>query len=247
MQGIKVMWKRQVIKYFRSPARMVATLGQPLLFLLVFGLGFKNIFEAAGAGSYIDLLAPGIMVMSVVFTAVFAGIEVVWDRQFGFLKETLVAPVPRFSIMFGKALGGATIAMFQGVIVFGVTLLAGFSPEWAGVIPAFFFLFLLGLLFSAFGIALASKLTDMQAFPIVMNFVVMPLFFLSGAMFPLQGAPTLLKTITELNPLTYGVDMVRGALNGVSQFPIADDLLIISLSVFLIIFYGSHVFEKIEA
>src|SRR3954470_24711790 len=108
MNAVTVMWQRQIKKYLRSKARIIGSLGQPLLFLLVFGFGFDKIFEAAGKGSYIQLLAPGIMVMSVVFTAVFTGIEVIWDRQFGFLKETLVAPVSRFSIIMGKTLGGAT-------------------------------------------------------------------------------------------------------------------------------------------
>lgn len=247
MNAIKVLWQRQLIKYLRSPARIIGTLGQPLLFLLVFGLGFKSIFEAAGQGSYLTLLAPGIMVMSVVFTAVFSGIEIIWDRQFGFLKETLVAPVTRFSIMFGKTLGGATVALMQGVIIFLVTLLAGFKPQMGGIIDAFGALFMLGALFSAFGIALASKLKDMQAFPIVMNFIVMPLFFLSGAMFPLQGAPRVLEVIANLNPLTYGVDLVRGSLTGIYHFSAIQDSAVLVITTIVIIAYGSYAFSKLEA
>lgn len=247
MNAIKVLWHRQLIKYLRSPARIIGSLGQPLLFLLVFGLGFKSIFEAAGQGSYLSLLAPGIMVMSVVFTAVFSGIEIIWDRQFGFLKETLVAPVSRFSIMFGKTLGGATVALIQGVIVFIVTLISGFKIQGSGIIDAFGALFLLGMLFSAFGIALASKLKDMQAFPIVMNFIVMPLFFLSGAMFPLEGAPRVLEVITNLNPLTYGVDLVRGSLTGMYHYSATTDSLVILITTAIVILWGSRAFEKLEA
>ncbi len=247
MNALQVLWRRQVIKYLRSRSRIIGSLGQPLLFLLVFGLGFGKIFEAAGQGSYIKLLAPGIMIMSVVFTAIFTGIEIIWDRQFGFLKETLVAPVSRFSIMFGKTLGGATVSVIQGVIVFIITLLVGFHPIWAGVVPAIIGLFIIGALFSAFGIALASKLKDMQSFPIVMNFVVMPLFFLSGSLFPLNTAPTVLKILTEINPLTYGVDLIRGLLGGVYQFSLGLDSIVLLVATALVILWGAYSFKKIEA
>lgn len=247
MNAITILWQRQVKKYFRSKARIIGSLGQPLLFLLVFGMGFKNIYESAGQGSYIALLAPGIIIMSVVFTAVFSGIEVIWDRQFGFLKETLVAPVSRLSIMLGKTVGGATVALFQGVIIFVVTLLIGFHPHLGGILPALLAVFVIGCLFAAFGIALASKMQDMQAFPIVMNFVVMPLFFLSGALFPLDTAPRALQILTSANPLTYGLDFVRGSLTGVYHFSVGLDIVVLLGVTALILLWGARSFAKTEA
>jgi len=246
MNAIKVLWQRQIKKYIRSRARIVGSLGQPLLFLLVFGLGFSKIFAAAGQGSYIKLLAPGIMLMSVVFTAIFTGLEVIWDRQFGFLKETLVAPVSRFSIMLGKTLGGATVSLIQGVIVFIVTLIVGFHPIWSGVLQAFLSLFVIGALFSAFGIALASRMKDMQAFPIIMNFVVMPLFFLSGAIFPVGTASGILKTLATVNPLSYGMDFVRGALTGIYNFSFTTDALILILVTTAMLLWGAYSFSRVE-
>lgn len=240
------MWQRQLKKYIRSKARILALLGQPLLFLLVFGLGFKNVYKAAGQGNYLDLLAPGIIVQSVVFTAVFSGIEVIWERQFGFLKETLVAPVSRFSIMMGKTLGGATVALIQGIVVFIICVVAGFKPI-GGVWDAFGALFFLGVMFSAFGVGLASKLKDMQAFPIVMNFMVMPLFFLSGALFPLENAPKVLDILNKIDPVSYGVDMVRGSLTGVYHFSSNTDTAVLLLVTLLVLFWATLAFRKIEA
>ena len=219
MSTIYILWLRQVKKYFRTPSRIIGSLGQPLLFLLVFGFGFGSIFKQAGQGDYIQFLAPGIIMMSVLFTAVFSGIDLIWDRQFGFLKETMVAPVPRWQIMLGKTLGGATVASFQGVIVFILSLIIGFKAQDLFMLPvAALFVFLVALLFTSLGIAIASMLEDMQGFQLIMNFLVMPPFFFSGALFPLDGLPKALRLATELNPLTYGVDGLRGALTHSSAF-----------------------------
>src|SRR3989344_5921756 len=148
MRGAYVLWRRQLIRYVRSRWRMIGTLGQPILFLVALGFGFGPIYARAGGGDFIQFLAPGIIAMTILFTAVFSGMEVIWDRQIGFLKETLVAPVSRFEIMLGKTLGGATISIFQGIIVFLVTLLVGFRPvSLSMLIFAFIFLFLIGTMF----------------------------------------------------------------------------------------------------
>jgi len=212
------------------------------------GFGFGPVYAKAGGGNYLEFLAPGVIAMSILFTAVFAGIEVIWDRQFGFLKETLVAPVSRLKIMFGRTLGGATVAVMQGVIVFALTLLFGFRPHSLALLPlAFLFMFIIALLFTAMGTAIASVLEDMQGFQLIMNFLVMPVFFLSGALFPLTNLPKTIAVITRIDPLTYGVDGLRGAFVGAAHFGLHYDLLIISAITTFFIVIGAYLFTKIEA
>ena len=144
MSTIYILWLRQLKRYFRSKARMIGSLGQPLLFLVALGFGFGPIYQKAGGGDYIQFLAPGIICMGILFTSIFMGIEIIWDRQFGFLKETLVAPVSRFNIMIGRTLGGATVAMFQGVIILLISLVIGFRPySYMYLLVAFLIMFLI--------------------------------------------------------------------------------------------------------
>lgn len=247
MNTIAILWLRQLKRYFRSRARIVGSLGQPLLFLVALGFGFGPIYTKAGGGDYIQFLAPGVMTMGILFTAIFSGIEIIWDRQFGFLKETLVAPVPRWHIMLGRTLGGATVAVFQGLLVFVITLLVGFRPEnWLLVPVAFAIMFLVAVLFTAMGTALASVLEDMQGFQLIMNFLVMPLFFLSGSLFPLEGIPGPIAVISRLDPLTYGVDALRGTLTGMSHFGIGTDVAVLSVVTVLFVILGSKLFSRIQ-
>lgn len=248
LKVIYILWIRQLKRYSRSRARIVSSIAQPMLFLVALGFGFGPIYTKAGGGDYIQFLAPGIITMSILFTAMFSGIEVVWDKQFGFLKETLVAPVPRIAIMFGRTLGGATVAVVQGIIVFLVTLLVGFRPgNILMLIPAVMFMILVALLFTAFGTAIASKIDDMQAFPLVMNFLVMPLFFLSGALFPIDKLPSALALVVKLNPLSYGVDAIRGTLVGLGHFSLITDFIVLAIVTLCVMTLGAYFFEKIEA
>lgn len=249
MNVIYVMWRRQLLRYFRSRARILAALGQPLLFLLAFGFGFSPVFAAAGRGSYLQYLAPGVIGMGVMFSAVFSGIELIWDRQFGFIRETLVAPVPRWQVMVGRTCGGATVALLQGCFVTLVCVLAGFRPGgdpayWA---LALLFMALIALAFTAVGTAIACLVADFQAFPLVMNFLVMPLFFLSGALFPLQGLASGLHWVTLLNPLSYGMDGLRGALTGSWQFGAAADFAVLGGLTAVMVALGTLAFSRIEA
>lgn len=244
---IYIMWLRQIKRYWRSKARMIGSLAQPLLFLVALGFGFGPIFQKAGGGNYIDFLAPGIIAMSILFTAMFNGIEIIWDRQFGFLKETLVAPVSRYKIMIGRTLGGATVSFLQGVIVLLISLVIGFRPAgFGGIIPSIIFMFLIAVLFTALGTAIASKLEDMQAFPLIMNFIIMPLFFLSGALFPIDSLPRAINLVTRLNPLSYGVDGIRGALTGVSHLGLLMDFSVLAILSLIILTVGSYLFSKME-
>jgi ABC-2 type transport system permease protein len=247
MSTIYILWLRQVKKYYRSRSRIIGSLGQPLLFLVAFGFGFASIYQSAVGGNYIQFLAPGIILMGVLFTSVFTGIEVIWDRQFGFLKETMVAPVSRLHIMVGRTLGGATVGTIQGIIVFILTLVVGFRPQNVLLLPvALIFVFLIAFLFTSLGTAIASVLEDMQGFQLIMNFLVMPIFFLSGALFPLQGLPRAMEIVTRIDPLSYGVDAVRGILISASQFGLLTDFSVIFVLTVAFLGIGSYLFERIQ-
>src|SRR5882672_1938543 len=235
---VYMLWLRQIKRYFRSRSRIVGSLGQPLLFLLSLGFGFGPIFQRAGQGNYIQFLAPGVIAMTVLFSGIFNGIELIWDRQFGFLKETLVAPVPRVTIMVGRTLGGATTSVMQGLIVAVACLIVGFRPNGAiAIAGGLVFMVLIAVMFTALGTAIASVLSDFQGFQMVMNFLVMPMFFLSGALFPLNNVPGPMAVIAAIDPLSYGVDGLRSALIGTSHYGIGLDSLVLSVlsMVFMVI------------
>jgi ABC-2 type transport system permease protein len=247
MSVIYVLWLREVKRYLRSRAQIVASLGQPLLYLLVLGFGLGPVFEQSGQGSYLQFIAPGVIGMGILFTSIFSGIGLLWDRQFGFLKETLVAPVPRLQIMTGRTLGGATIAMLQGVLVLIVCMLAGFRPQsWAAVPLALLFMALIAVVFAALGTAIGSTLRDMQGFQLIMNFLIMPIFFLSGALFPLANLPTALAVATRLDPLSYGIDGLRGALIGLAHLGVMLDIGVLAVLATAFLMLGAWAFSKIQ-
>ena len=247
MSVIYILWLRELKKYLRSRAQIVASLGTPLMYLAVLGFGLGPVFRRAGQGSYLQFMAPGVIGMTVLFTAMFSGIAMLWDRQFGFLKETLVAPVPRVQIMIGRTLGGATVAVLQGFIIFGVTLLLGFRPASVLAVPvAFLLIALIAVVFAALATAIGSSLKEMAGFQMVMNFLVMPLWFLSGALYPLQGLPVALAVLTRVDPLTYGIDGVRGTMTGVTHFGVPIDVSVLLGVGVLFVIAGAWRFSKIE-
>jgi ABC-2 type transport system permease protein len=247
MSIIYALWLRQLKRYMRSRSRIVGALGQPVLFLVALGFGFGPIYERAGQGSYIQFLAPGVIAMAVLFTSIFSGIELIFDRQFGFLKETLVAPVPRLTIMIGRTLGGATVAVIQGLVVLAVCALAGFRVSGSGALPAALaFMALIALTFTALGTAIASVLQDFQGFQLVMNLLVMPIFFLSGALFPLAHVPRALAFAAGVDPLAYGVDGLRSALIGLAHFGAATDLAVLATLSALFLIVGGYLFSRIQ-
>jgi ABC-2 type transport system permease protein len=247
MSAVYILWLRQLKRYYRSRARLVGALGQPLLFLLALGFGFGPLYQRAGAGNYVQFLAPGVIAMGILFLAVFSGMEIIWDRQFGFLKETLVAPVSRLTIVFGRALGGATVAFIQGVLVLGICAVAGVRMENISLLPvAFAFMLLIALFSTAIGTAIGSVLEDMQGFPLVMNFLVMPLFFFSNALFPPEGLPKVLRFVVRLNPLSYGIDGLRGALTHGFLFGLGTDFLVLGGATAVLLGIGSVLFSRIQ-
>jgi ABC-2 type transport system permease protein len=247
MSTIYILWLREVKRYLRSRPQIIASLAQPLLYLLVLGFGLGAVFQNAGQGSYIQFIGPGVIGMGILFTSIFSGIGLLWDRQFGFLKETLVAPVPRLQIMAGRTLGGATIAMIQGTLVLVVCMIAGFRPQGVAAIPmALMFMALTAIVFAALGTAIGSTLKDMQGFQLIMNFLIMPIFFLSGALFPLNNLPAALTVATRLDPLAYGVDGLRGAFIGISAMGAVLDISVLAVLSALFIVLGAWAFSKIQ-
>jgi ABC-2 type transport system permease protein len=241
------MWLRQIKRYLRSKSRIIGSLAQPLLFLTALGFGFGPVYAKAGGGNYLQFIAPGVIAMSILFTSIFSGIEIIWDRQFGFLKETLVAPVSRFHIVLGRVLGGATVASIQGMVVLVLTTLFGFRPNnWLMIIPTIIVMLLIATIFSAFGTAIACVLEDMQGFQLIMNFIVMPTFFFSGALFPLSGLPPILGFVARIDPLTYGVDALRGVLASANHINMALNLSIISGMMIVLLLTASYLFSKME-
>ena len=247
MKVVYILWLRELKKYLRSRTQIIASLGSPIMYLGVLGFGLGPIFRKAGEGSYLQFMAPGVIGMTVLFTSTFSGIALLWDRQFGFLKETLVAPVPRLSIMIGRTLGGATVAILQGLLIFVACLIAGFRPQGFASIPvAMLFMMMIAIVFAALGTVIGSSLKDMQGFQLVMNFLVMPIFVLSGALYPLSNLPKVLAFLTRLDPLTYGVDGVRTALAGISHFGARVDLMVLVGVALLLMTLGAWRFSKIE-
>jgi ABC-2 type transport system permease protein len=247
VSAIYGLWLREVKRYLRSRPQIIASLAQPLLYLLVLGFGLGPVFQQSGQGSYVQFIAPGVIAMGILFTSIFSGIGLLWDRQFGFLKETLVAPVPRLYIMIGRTLGGATIAMIQGMLVLAVCMIAGFRPQGLAAVPlALLFMALTAIVFAGLGTVIGSSLRDMQGFQLIMNFLVMPIFFLSGALFPLNNLPTALAAATRIDPLSYGVDGLRGALIDRSAIGMGLDVvvLVVVASAFLVL--GARAFSKIQ-
>ena len=226
---------------------MIGSHGQPILILLALGFGLAPTIARAGRGDYVQFLAPGIVTMGILFTAVFSGIEIVFDRQFGFLKETLVAPVSRIDIVLGRTLGAATVAFIQGSIVLLVCLAAGFRPAHPLLLPlALLFMALIAVMCTAIGTVFGSVLQDMQGFQLIMNFIVLPLFFFSSALFPLPDLPGAVRLAVRLNPLSYGVDGLRGALNGGFAFGAATDFAVLGLLAVILLGIGAYLFSKIE-
>ena len=195
-----------------------------------------------------QFLAPGILGMSILFTSIFSGMELIWDRQFGFLKETLAAPVSRLNVMLGRTAGGATVATFQAVIVLVLAIMFGFRPhDWWMLVPALLAMFLVALLFTTLGTWFAAMLSDFQGFQMIMNFLVMPMFFLSGAMFPLNNVPKVLALIARFDPLSYGVDAFRGLLLGSCHFGLGVDFAVLGAITLALLALGSRAFSRIEA
>ena len=237
-------------RFIRAKSRIVGALAMPLFFLAFLGLGFRRmtIPGLSGEVGYINFLVPGILGMSILFSSTFAGLSVLWDREFGFLKEIMVAPVSRVSIVLGRIAGGATTTLIQAVFILGISFLMGFKiTSVVSVFLTLVFMVMIAVTFISLGLIFASKMRDIQGFSIVMNFVIFPLFFLSGALYPLENFPAWLRYLSRLDPLTYGVDGLRGVLIGVSSLPVVSNFIVMSIFSAIMIVLGAYFFEKSES
>jgi ABC-2 type transport system permease protein len=250
ISAVYSIWLREMIRFLRLRSRLIGSLGAPFFFLAFMGIGFGSTTALPGvpAGvSYIGYLTPGIIGMTLLFSATTAGISVLWDRQFGFLKEIMVAPVSRLSIVLGRAAGGVTTAIMQALIIMvcGTALGMGVATP-AGYLTALAFMVLIATAFIGLGLVFASKMDDMSGFGLIMNFLIFPLFFLSGALFPLDRFPLAVKYLAYLNPLTYGVDGLRNGLIGSGMFPASLDMVALTVSCIILLGIGAYLFEVSE-
>jgi ABC-2 type transport system permease protein len=243
---IHILWLRQMKRYVRSRSRVLGAVGQPILFLLALGYGLGSVYKRAGQGNYIEFLVPGIIVQTLLFSGVFWGIQILFDKRFGFLKEMLVAPVSRTKVLLGNALGGATISLFQAVMIFIISTGLGFRPHnWALVPAAFLIAVVLSVTLTSFA-GIASMVEDFQGFQGINNFLIFPLFFLSSALYPLTNVPGWLRILSEINPLSYTVDALRYTLINQSHFGIGKDLLVLVAVLVLSVWFAVNRFDRIQ-
>ncbi|MDP4264510.1 MAG: ABC transporter permease [Bacteroidota bacterium] len=248
MDIIYILWLRQMKRYRRSGLRMVLSVVQPLVYFLTLGFGFNSLFQQAGRGSYIQFVVPGVVAQTILFTSIFWGVNIMWDKQFGFLKETLVAPVSRLKVMLGGSLGGATIAVLQGIVLFIIALLFGFHPySWSMLLLTLAVMAILSMTMVSFSSGIGAVVNDMQGFMAITNFLVVPLFFLSSALFPLDNIPPVMKAIAYANPLTYAVDAMRGSLINQNHFSLPVDFAVMSGTLILLFYFSIHRFKRIQA
>jgi ABC-2 type transport system permease protein len=247
LQAIYVMWLRHMKRFIRSKSRLVSTIAQPLFFLFILGSGFRIATFEGLSVDYLSFLAPGVISMSILFSSMFTGVSVLWDKQFGFLQEVLVAPVSRFSIIFGRTLGGATTALIQGFIILAIALALGVRIAGiANLLMTIVFMILIAFSAVGFGLTVATKLEDFEGFQLIMNLLIMPLLFLSSAFFPITQQP-ILHTIALFNPLFYMVDGLRGSLLGTAHiYPLPIDFIIVLCFCIAMLGIGSYSFHKSE-
>jgi ABC-2 type transport system permease protein len=247
VNAIYVLWLREIKRFFRSKARIVGTLLLPIFFLLGLGFGFNSLVRIPGVGNYIQYIVPGIVGMTLLFVGSTSGFMVIWDRQFGFLKEIMVTPNSRMSIALGRIAGGATTAIIPAVLILFLSLLIGFQPVLSpALLAVIVFIVLIGICFISVGLIVSSFVNDPQAYGVIVNFFTFPLFFLSGAIFPLSVFPGAVQYVAYANPLTYGVDGLRYALLGTSSLPLWLDLLALLAAAVILVVAATWAVRKSE-
>lgn len=249
---VYTVWLRELRRFWRDKARIIGNLAMPFMFLAFFGAGFGSSFASSDIGlDYTSYMAPGIIGMSLLFTAIFTGVSVIWDKQFGFLKEMLVAPASRWSIVLGKVLGSSTITLISGFLVLGITLIFGAVPLEAitvgSVLLAALLMVLTAFVFVSVGLIIASRMNSMEGFQLIMSFLVFPLFLMSGAFFPINNAPSWMQALAGIDPLKYSVDGLRGIFLGVTELPILTNFLVLIIVSVVMVIIASVLFRRMES
>jgi ABC-2 type transport system permease protein len=243
-EGIAMVWERDLVRFTQQRTRLFGGLVRSVVWLFALGLGLRGSFIPVEGLDYVQFIFPGIIAMSVIFSALQSSISIIWDREFGFLKEVLVAPVPRSTIVLGKALGGTTTSALQGLIILPLAPLAGIRPSAYGLLLSLLFIILASLSMTGLGILIAARMHDFEGFGVIQNFVSMPMFLLSGAMFPISNVSGWLSWIIHLNPLSYGVDAVRGALTGYHTYSYLLDALALLTFAAVALGISTRLFER---
>ena len=246
LRGIYTLWRRETKRFMRERTRFVSSFVQPLLWLVIFGAGLGSSLRSSMGLNYQEFIFPGIIGQTLLFTSMFMGISVIWDRQFGFLKEIMVAPISRVSIFTGKMLGVSTDSMIQGMIVLMLGFVIGVHITLSMVIAVLPLMLLVTLGVVCIGLTLASFMTSLESYGTIMTFVNLPMFLLSGALFPVNNLPSWLKAVVYINPLTYGVDAMRAVILGnayVSPFTIQVDVLFLLIFDAVMILVGTYAFS----
>ena len=250
LYAIYSIWLREMLRFFRLKSRLFGSVASPFFFLAFLGMGFNNIGKIPGIPEgvdYMSFLTPGIIGMTLLFSATFAGLSVLWDREFGFLKEIMVSPVSRIAIVLGRTAGGLTTGILQALIILLSGIVLGMRiPSIQGLILSLVFMVLIATTFIGLGLAFASKMEDMSGFSLIMNFLIFPLFFLSGALYPLDQFPAMIKILAYFNPLTSGVDGLRYCLIGTSAFSPLTDFAVLGMCCAAMLFLGAYLFETTE-
>ncbi|MBI2543469.1 MAG: ABC transporter permease [Candidatus Aenigmarchaeota archaeon] len=251
MNGIYTIWLRELKRFIRAKPRLIGSLMMPFIWLAIMGVGLSSSFTVPNSGiNYLKFISPGIIGMSLLFTSIFSAISVIWDKQFGFLKEMLVAPISRTSIVVGKVVGSVTISLINALMVLVIAVVLGgislADLSLMSMLSAVLFMILISVSFVSIGLAIASKLNNLEGFQVIMSSLVMPLFFLSGAFFPIENVPLWMKTLAHIDPLMYGVDGLRASLLGVSQFSILFDLSVLAAFSVAMILFSSFLFRKMN-
>ena len=248
--GVYIIWLRDIKRYFRDKPRIIGSFAQPILFLFVLGTGIASsfsVFGGGGGGDFLNFMFPGIVGMTVLFTSFFSAMSIVWDREFGFLREVLVAPISRASIVAGKILGGSTIAMIQGAIILLFAPLLKIPITFTVFFKVMGIMFLVAMTIATLGIVLASKIKSMQAFQVITNFLLMPMFFLSGALFPLNNTVEWMNVVSKINPLSYGIDAMRTVIldnPALQLYPVWLDIVILASVTVVMSILGAVLFNR---